>query len=45
MKAGPEHEVLAVNKMGEVVMATPAIAKDMLIVRGRHHVFALGRKH
>ena len=40
--AGAEHRVLATNAMGEVCMATPALAGGLLIVRGRDHVFAIG---
>jgi outer membrane protein assembly factor BamB len=41
VKAGPKHELLSVNPMGEVLMATPAISDGMLIVRGLKHVFAI----
>jgi outer membrane protein assembly factor BamB len=41
VKAGPKHELLSVNPMGEVMMATPAISDGMLIVRGINHVFAV----
>ncbi len=41
VKAGPKFELLATNKMGEVVMATPALADGMLIVRGLNHLFAI----
>jgi outer membrane protein assembly factor BamB len=41
VKAGPKHELLSVNQMGEVLMATPAISDGMLIVRGVNHVFAV----
>ena len=40
-KAGPKHELLSVNPMGEVLMATPAISDGMLIVRGLKHVFGI----
>jgi outer membrane protein assembly factor BamB len=40
-KAGPKHELLSVNPMGEVLMATPAISDGMLFVRGIKHLFAL----
>lgn len=43
VKAGPEYELLATNPMGEVLMATPAISDNILIVRGRNHVFGIGR--
>ncbi len=42
VKAGPKHELLAKNPVGEVMMATPAISDGMLIVRGINHVFAFG---
>jgi outer membrane protein assembly factor BamB len=41
VKAGPKHELLSVNQMGEVMMATPAISDGLLIVRGIKHVFAV----
>ena len=44
VKAGPSYDLLATNKMGEVVMATPAIADGMLIVRGLSHVFGIAEK-
>lgn len=40
--AGPKYELLAENKMGEVLMATPAITDGMLIVRGLKHVYGIG---
>jgi len=43
VKAGPKFELLAMNDMGDVVMATPAISGGMLFVRGQHFLFALGR--
>ena len=42
VKAGPKHELLATNSVGEVVMATPAISDGLVIVRGINHVFAFG---
>lgn len=41
--AGRTFELVASNPIGEVLMATPAIAGDALIVRGSSHLFALGR--
>jgi outer membrane protein assembly factor BamB len=43
VKAGPQFELLAVNPMGEVCMATPAIADGMLFVRTQHHLYGIGR--
>ena len=42
VKAGPKHELLATNNVGEVMMATPAISDGLVIVRGINHVFAFG---
>jgi outer membrane protein assembly factor BamB len=44
IKAGPTFELLARNPVGEVMIATPAIADKMLVIRGQHHVFGIGRK-
>jgi outer membrane protein assembly factor BamB len=41
VKAGPEYELLALNHMGDVAMATPAIAGSTLLYRTQHHLFAL----
>ena len=41
VKAGPVFEVVARNDMNESLMATPAIAGPMLVVRGRTHVFGI----
>lgn len=42
VKAGPKYELLATNKVGEVMMATPAISDGLVILRGHNHVFAFG---
>ncbi|HKX29966.1 MAG TPA: PQQ-binding-like beta-propeller repeat protein, partial [Blastocatellia bacterium] len=44
VKAGPKYELLSVNPMGEVLMATPAISDGMMIVRGQKHVFGVVEK-
>jgi len=44
IKAGPVYELLGVNPMGEAMIATPAISGGLLIVRGQHHVFGIGRQ-
>jgi outer membrane protein assembly factor BamB len=44
VRAGPEFELLAVNKLGESCMATPAICGRALYVRGKDSLFALSRK-
>ena len=44
IKAGPEFELLAVNKVGEPCMATPAICGGALLVRTTGALIAVGRK-
>jgi outer membrane protein assembly factor BamB len=44
IKAGSEYQLLSQNPMGEVVIASPAITKGMLVVRGQNHVFAIAEK-
>jgi outer membrane protein assembly factor BamB len=44
VKAGPQYELIAKNPMGEAMLATPAWADDMLIVRGERHLFAIAGK-
>ena len=41
VKAGPQFERLAVNSMGELIMATPAISEGMILVRTQHHLVAV----
>ncbi len=43
VKTGPAFEVLAVNDMQELLMATPALSEGMLYVRGKDHLFAIGK--
>ena len=42
VKAGRQYELLARNTMAQPLMATPAIAPGMLIVRGENTIYALG---
>ena len=41
VRAGPKYELVSMNRMGEALMATPAISDGMLIVRGQQHLFAV----
>lgn len=41
IKAGPVFEQLAVNPLGEVAMATPAISEGLMIFRTRGHLVAV----
>jgi outer membrane protein assembly factor BamB len=44
VKAGPKFELLAVNDMGDICMATPAISGGALFVRSQGFLWCLGRK-
>jgi outer membrane protein assembly factor BamB len=41
VKAGPEHEVLRTNSLGEPVYATPSVAGGRLYIRGEKHLYAI----
>jgi outer membrane protein assembly factor BamB len=41
VKAGPTYEHLAVNKMDEICMATPAISGKTLFIRARRNLYAI----
>lgn len=42
LKIGPRYELLGSNRLGEIVMASPAIAGNALYYRTRGHVVAVG---
>lgn len=44
LEAGTEFKRLAINEMGEICMATPAISGGTLFIRGRHHLFAIAEQ-
>jgi outer membrane protein assembly factor BamB len=41
VKAGAQYELLSKNPIGEPILATPALAGDLLLVRGAKHLFAI----
>jgi outer membrane protein assembly factor BamB len=43
VRVGPEYQALAVNKMDDPCMATPAISDGMMFVRTQHFVYGIGR--
>jgi outer membrane protein assembly factor BamB len=45
IRAGRSFELLSVNDMGEVCMATPAPSGDLLLVRTAGHLYALGSRN
>ena len=40
-KAGPAYEKLAQNQMDEMIMASPAVSRNMIVYRTQHHVIAV----
>jgi outer membrane protein assembly factor BamB len=43
LKAGPKHEIIRTNSLGEPVYASPAIADGGIFIRGEKHLFAIGK--
>ena len=43
VKQGPEFEILAVNKLDEVFCASPAVSGSKLFLRGRKHLYCIGK--
>jgi outer membrane protein assembly factor BamB len=41
LKAGPAHEVLGVNSLGEMIMASPAIVGDRLLIRTESKIYSI----
>ena len=42
IKAGPVHEVLKTNTLGEAIAASPAIAHGRIFIRGESNLYAIG---
>ena len=42
LRAGPKHEVLRTNSLGEPVYASPAIAGGNIFIRSEKHLYAIG---
>ncbi|HTM27319.1 MAG TPA: PQQ-binding-like beta-propeller repeat protein [Vicinamibacterales bacterium] len=43
VKAGPVHEIVRTNSVGEPVYASPAIAGGTIFIRGEKHLFAIAK--
>ena len=41
VKAGPEFELVSVNRLSEYILTTPAISDGVIFVRGQNHLFAI----
>ena len=42
IKAGPKHEILGTNSVGEAVYASPAIADGRIFIRGEKNLYCIG---
>jgi len=42
VKAGPKHEILGTNSVGEPVYASPAIADSRIFIRGEKNLYCIG---
>lgn len=42
IRAGPKHDVVRTNSVGEPVYASPALAGGRIYIRGEKHLFAIG---
>lgn len=43
IKAGPEFAVLGTARMGEPLMATPALSGGLMFIRAQDHLYAVGK--
>lgn len=43
VKAGPKHEILGTNSIGEPVYASPAISGQRIFIRGEKNLIAIGK--
>jgi outer membrane protein assembly factor BamB len=41
LKAGPKHEVIRTNSLGEPVYASPAIADGKIFIRGQQNLYCI----
>jgi hypothetical protein len=41
LSAGPRHEIIRTNSLGEPVYASPALAGGRIYIRGARHLFAI----
>ncbi len=44
LKAGPKLDILATNDLGEEGEASPAVADGRIFLKGRQHLFCIGKK-
>jgi outer membrane protein assembly factor BamB len=44
VKAGPAHEILRTNSLGEPIYTSPAIASGKLFIRGEKHLYCISQE-
>jgi outer membrane protein assembly factor BamB len=44
LRAGPEYKLLARNELGEILVASPALAGGCIFLRGEKHLYCIGGK-
>jgi outer membrane protein assembly factor BamB len=44
VKAGPRFQILAKNELGEMLVASPAIANGEIFLRGEKHLFCISKR-
>jgi outer membrane protein assembly factor BamB len=44
LKAGPQHDILRTNPLGEPIFASPAISRGSLFIRGDKHLFCIRKQ-
>lgn len=44
IRPGPEPDVVAENRLGELVYASPALSDGQIFVRGRKHLYCIGKR-
>ena len=42
VKAGPKHEIIGTNSIGEAVYASPAVAEGRIFIRGEKNLYCIG---
>jgi outer membrane protein assembly factor BamB len=43
LNASPEYELLATNQLDDSIIASPATADGLLLIRGKTHLYAFGK--
>jgi hypothetical protein len=41
--AGPKHEIVTTNSVGEPVFASPAISNGRIFIRGESNLYCIGK--